>query len=531
MEMSAPSFQAETGFSSRKRWLARADLAASVFLAVYSAALLNIIIFRHPVRIDLTEEGLHSLSDETRAKLDLVREEIRVIVPYYQQPRNAQHIVEGEVLNRAVELLKEFNAEQPLVRLVAKVDIYAEPDRWAGLREEYGLSETDVNRLVLIAGEGKGKGAYRQSLTPADLAIIGERRDAAVAPQIRAFRGERAITGAIVKLVNRDRKKVYFVTGHGEIPLRPGPRGSASGAEALPGLGPLRHDLESSGFEPIELSLLEVRRVPADCALLVVAGPRSAFSPREIDVLERYLLEDGRLFAALSTERTGLEDLLARWGVKARDHRLRARITVPGEEIVRSWVPVGEYNGAHPVTRPFDKVFRFHMLLWTPRPLEITGGQGTFKTEPLFSTGPETDRERFEVLGGGLPPDDATREKGFILATATYPSYSGRPPPGWEERKTRIVVVGASNFLRDVDQHSGVRGGYLSASHRDFFMNALYWLAGDESLLAAGGRDVEKRVLPPMTSELGLFLGLAAIVIFPGVFALLGMGIYFVRRA
>ena len=56
-----------------------------------------------------------------------------------------------------------------------------------------------------------------------------------------------------------------------------------------------------------------------DCNLLIIAGPRTAFSETELQKIDQYLAQGGRLFVLFNyfsiKHPTGLEPILARWGV------------------------------------------------------------------------------------------------------------------------------------------------------------------------------------------------------------------------
>ena len=522
----ASSPAGKSTFSSGRRWGARFHTVASVILVVYIAVTAIIIAYRHPVRYDLTEEGLFSISDETRAKLDLVREEIRVIVAYHYQPGNAQHAATASILQRALDLLKEYNAYQPLVSVVDKVNVFHEPDRWAGLCKQYGLAPSQFNRIIFLAG---ADGELQQSVSPNDLASLEPAPDPSRVPRIRQFRGATAISGAILRLVERERKIVYFTRDHGELPLE-----SEPGRPAM--LGALRRDLAASGYEARELSLEAGEStsvaVPADCDLLVVAGPQRRFSLAELDAIQRYLDKDGRLLVALGSGRTGIEDVLSKWGVEVQDGVLATRIVVPGQQTVRDWVGIARVNGAHAVTQPFVDVPHFGVELLTPRPLRIIGGQRSFLSESLLSSPRDSESRRtFLHRGDDASLRDAEKNGAFTLAAVTRPEKLERPPPGWVERKTRLIVVGAASFLRDYESQTTVYGGYQSFSHRDFFIHCVHWLTGEENLISDGGVETGKRQLPRLAGGLQRFLFVSCVLIFPGIFALVGIGVYFLRRS
>jgi ABC-type uncharacterized transport system involved in gliding motility auxiliary subunit len=515
---------AAASFGQGRRWLDRLNIALMVLLGLYCVAAANAIFFRHPWRIDLTREKLHTLSSETLDRLAAVREPVRVLYPYFL-PRDGNPEIRAHrrVLDRARQLLKEYTARQPLIQEVMEVNVRDEPDRWKRLCDEYNLSPTQWNRFILAAGEGN---VFRQTVTAQDLAVFAPSHDRLLAaPEVKHFRGEKALTGAILRLLSRSTRKVYFTQDRGELVLR-------SRKEAPAALVALRHDLEASGFEARELSLSLLNPIPDDCDLLVIAGPEQPFSSAELDVIERYLLRDGRLLVALGVKPTGIESLLERWGTEVRPGRLRMSMTRPGVEVSDDLVAIETFNAAHPITRPFQQAPHFEVRLWGPRPLKRAGAARLLTTDPLLETAESSARRRFFLAGGdeGASPGERERRGSFVLATATSQEAPDRPPPDWKPRLARIVVVAGASFVRDASDLPEARGGFLSFSHRDFFMNCVHWLVGEEEKPALGPVDQPPQAIR-MTPGIERFLLLSSLVIFPGIFLCLGIFVYFLRRS
>ena len=86
------------------------------------------------------------------------------------------------------------------------------------------------------------------------------------------FKGEDAITSALIRLREARKSKVAFTTGHGEsAPSDLNPSGQ--------GIGIWRARLSSVGCELIDLNLI-ADAIPDDLALLVIAGPKSPVQAR-----------------------------------------------------------------------------------------------------------------------------------------------------------------------------------------------------------------------------------------------------------
>jgi hypothetical protein len=81
----------------------------------------------------------------------------------------------------------------------------------------------------------------------------------------KAFIGEQAVTAAILDVSNPDRKKIYFLVGHGE--LRP------DDVDPARGLSMVRDQLRLRNYDVDTLDLAAARKVPAD-ARSSSASPR-----------------------------------------------------------------------------------------------------------------------------------------------------------------------------------------------------------------------------------------------------------------
>jgi ABC-type uncharacterized transport system involved in gliding motility auxiliary subunit len=91
-----------------------------------------------------------------------------------------------------------------------------------------------------------------------------------------------------------------------------------------------------------------------------------------------------------------------------------------------------------------------------------------------------------------------------------------------EEDKTRIVVVGDSDFANNFFFH-GTGGG-------DFFLNAVNWLTLEEDLIAIRPVDPSERSLRMMTPREVAFVQMTAIFLIPLIIFLIGVGIWWRRR-
>ena len=143
------------------------------------------------------------------------------------------------------------------------------------------------------------------------------------------FRGEEAVTSALIEVTEEKAAICYATTGHGELGVE----------DALPerGMSLLSRQLRNRNFEVRQLNLATVAEVPRDAAMVLIAGPATPFSASENARLKNYLYErNGRVLALLDPGREhGLEPTLADWAIFSPDAELQepdpARRTTDGD--------------------------------------------------------------------------------------------------------------------------------------------------------------------------------------------------------
>jgi hypothetical protein len=500
-------------FAGSKRLWARVRFVVGTFLCFYILVVVNIITFRHPVRFDFTAERVHSLSQATLDKLELVQQEILVVYPQFVQPGNNVNVAELRVLDRTRLLLSEYMARQPLIKMAAEVDVFGDPERWVQILDEFDLEKSQVNRFIFFTGKDQ---SFSQTVTPRDLARFGTPADPVMdIPEIKGYRGERAITDAITRLIGQERRNVYLVQDKGGPTLVP----QASQAQGPGGLNALVHELATEGMDVRPLSLGLVKQIPDDCALLVIAGSFQPYSPDEIRVVDRYLHGGGRLLVTLGPRRTGIEDLLEDWRVKVLDDKVQGQISFPGRKIATFDVPARAFNKLHPITKVFVNVPRFEFTLDRPRPLEPGRMGKGLETTGILEVR-SADKESYYLV-----PDDRTKALpppgNFTVGMVVTQEVPARPPPGFQRLDTRILVIAATSFLTDQS--------FRRASHRDLLMNGVAWLLGEEEKATVSGSEWATRTLPT-DPAISSFLFWVPIFLLPGLFLAVGAFLSFLRR-
>ena len=96
---------------------------------------------------------------------------------------------------------------------------------------------------------------------------------------------EEDVTGAIIRDLKSNTRKVCFLTGGGERQIDDADR---------PGFSHLKDLLSKDDYTTKSISLLEKAEVPSDCTVVVVGGPKSDYQQPEVDALKKYVEGGGR---------------------------------------------------------------------------------------------------------------------------------------------------------------------------------------------------------------------------------------------
>jgi hypothetical protein len=250
--------------------------------------------------------------------------------------------------------------------------------------------------------------------------------------------------------------KAYFLQGHGEPSL------SDSGETDYQKFGAV---LAENYIATEPLQLLGDDAVPDDCNLLIIAGPRTAFSEVELQKIDQYLAQGGRLFMLFNyfsiKHPTGLEPILARWGVNV----IADVVQDPKNTINRQDVYTFNFS-SHPAVNPLTQL-AIDLIL--PRPVSRVDWQNppadAPKVDELAFSGPEST----------LTGDPAAAPRSYPLMAA----IEQKTIPGVANTRgtTRMIVVGDSFFLGNTLIESG--------ANRDFAGYAVNWLL-DRTVLLEG---------------------------------------------
>ena len=274
-------------------------LLLDVVLLLTLLVAINIISAQYFKRIDLTENGQYSLSAETKAHLRSLDQETKIIILF---PKDSNQPELETIHLHLGQLLRSYEAEaiKHAKRLlkIEYIDAFKQRTKAKEIYNRYKI--TDEN-IILVTQEDRF-----QIIRQADLyAVEGN--------AISGFKGENAITSALINVNSKSIQTIYFLEGHGEKDI--------SNNDPHSGLSLLKGFLETKNFQVQTLNLLQKKSVPKDASLIIIPSPQGSIEAFEVELLRRYLSEkNGRMLVFLDPGRIhGLDDLFLDWGVLAQN--------------------------------------------------------------------------------------------------------------------------------------------------------------------------------------------------------------------
>lgn len=495
------------GWGYRRRFITGANVLVSLVLAVVATILVNYLAARHfRYRCDVSRKQFYSLSEKTRHILSTVSGTLTAHIVFGVTSREKEETVRD--IMRLLEAYRQFARRNGSLNLVIeRVDPARDLATIETLKRKFDLRSADV---VLF-----DSGAHSRCVAERDI-VKTESRWATPGTGLRtiktAFCGEREFSSAILSLMEARRPVACFVQGHGEREVDDFTKGS--------GYSDIARALRFENFEIRTTRLTDEPGIPADCDLLVIAGPRRVMYKSEIAALSAYLKSNRSLLCLLDAgQTTGLEPLMAEWAISLPDEMVTDKssglsaLLGPGEELY-----IHNF-GSHPLTENLTV-----MAMSLPRPvlpLEPVGpGANGRDDKPRVSVLASCSEKGWSDADYSTTPrfDPAMDRKGPVpLALAVE-----RGPAGGVKvalKSTRIVVAGDSDF---------VANGRIAGANEDFFINAANWLVERDTLVAVGPKSYEQATLLMNEIQIWQVFMLVTVAI-PGAVALFGIAIWFRR--
>lgn len=453
-------------------------IAQALILFVIVGAL-GFLANRYTKRWDVSEAGVHSISDQTRKVLAQQTQPVEITAFYakLEQP-NARVLLEKY----------QYVSDQ------VKVE-YADPNQRPDLVERYGITPEKIGEGMLFVQIGEESVQVEQP-------------------------NEEKLTNAIVKLTRQGAKKVYFVTGHDERPAE------GKGADGKEGFARAADALRSENYQLETLNLETKAEVPEDADAVIVAGPTLPLRPGDAEKLDRYLARGGAMLAMVDPRaNTDFGAVLSGWGVELGEDAVVDRLqSIFGQAMSPLAVP----SATHEITKDMNEVTMFPMA----RTLTASQVEGA-SFAPIVAGGENAwgERDLDRLFGEGVAErGDTDTPPPVTIGLAGTPKPSAAPPapaaPAEGEapadpKQPRLVVLGDADFASNaaIDAYR----------NRDLFVNSVNWLLGDvESISIRPARSRASRLT--LSAEQFTSIRSLALFVLPELIAVVGVWAWWSRR-
>ena len=468
-----------------RRVISRRVILSAVTAAV-CVVLANLLALRNPAQIVLTQSADHSLSPLTKNVLRSLTNEVRAVVLFDRQ---------ADLFEPVKNLLTEYERTSPKLKLEL-IDIARDPTRAEAVQQELKMSVNSPENRVIFAANNTAKAISQSELSILDFSEFINTREA----RRTHFVGEQLFTSAIAAVTQGRQTKVGFVIGHGEH--------KASDTGGQWGYSKFANILQQKDLHLQEIPLTGTNSIPADCRMLIVAGPRTPYSRDELAKLREFVGTGGSLFTLFnfySLQRpTGLENFLADYHFEIGFNQVSDS---KNEQSGQGGLLLVDDLGSHPITKPILGS-RLQMLL--PRSVGFPEAEND-ESPPgsILAHSSDAGQAVGQIQGN---KGSVEREGKIPLIAAKLHANDGQPP-------ARLVVAGDSLFLGN----SAIEAG----ANRDFASLAVNWLLEREHLLAIAPRTVTEYRIDLSRAEMTSITWLLLLVL-PG--GTLGLGLLWWRR-
>jgi hypothetical protein len=440
-------------FSPWRKWSIGLNVVLIILVVFSVVVMVNYLSRDYFTRFHWSTTSKHQLSPLTLNLLNTLTNKVKVTI-YYDQNEPFYGTV--------VSLLDEYHNRNSRISL-EKVDYLRDAGAAQRIKTDYNLNFPSATNLIIFECEGRKKVLDGNALTHYILEPVPNEKEREFRRKPTAFEGEKMFTEALFAVTTPTLLTAYFLQGHREHPVD----------DTDLGFMKFINITKQNTIIPKPLSLLGTNTVPMDCNLLVIAGPRDALADFELEKIDQYLSQGGRLLALFNAasiskegagESTGLDKILAKWGIEIGTSIIHdPDQTSPnnrGEDVI-----VTDFNPKHPLVNP---LLDSSLFMFRPRAIS--------KLKALPQTADAPKVEELAFTGPNAKAGTSTPQRHSLIVAVEKGAIKGVIT---ERGSTRIVVAGDSVFLTNA--------GLRYPTNRDFAEYALNWLLERTQLLAGLG--------------------------------------------
>ena len=464
-------------------------IATVVVILIVIAAnyLVDYVAERFVLEIDMTSESEYEISEETVQLLQTLTEPITITVL-----ADETDYASDTDLSRLPKVFQRYEQLSKGMVTVKYINAIANPAIFTQYNELGDLSTGDI--IVESAKRYK-------SMDPYNLLEYTASSSDSSSYYLTGLRAEQRLTSAILYVTANKVPKAAYTTGHQET----------TNLEVMDSL------LTSSNYDVSTLSLLQTGEVPSDVDMLIISQPKGDFTPEEIDILDEFMNNGGRMVVTYASDTpvlTNLEEWFSEWGIAYEDQMVY--------DTERCFAGYNMYILPELVTVEglTDNIARnSYAIIPGARSIEILWENDDWRgTQPLMVSSNSAYAKKLtnETTAFEQTEDDETGP--FNVGVLAYQNSMHN----LEATYSYILFLNAG-FVSDTTLET------TSFLNKDYFMAAMNFMSDDSEAVVIESKDLTSTqlVVPGSVKSVIFYL---LIIIIPGVCLVAGIAVWARRR-
>jgi len=450
-----------------------------VTAVIILAVLVNLFVEKLNIQVDMSTEGLYTISEETEKIVGALKDDIKI---YYVAAEGYEDSILSEILKNYDALSDRITVKTIDPALHPKfVSNYSEADEGNTNCVIVENTKTQTSKFIDYNDMIKASldyTTYSQQVTDIDM--------------------EGQITSAIQFVTTEDVPKIYQVSGHGEMEL----------------CSALEVSIDKLNVELDTLSTLTNESIPEDCKMLLIVGPTTDYTEEEVNMIEEYLKNGGSaaIFTNYTTESmTNFESLLAYYGISMVNGYVveQAGNCMAGNPLYA----VPETGSTHDVLASIENTNAFLVFPFS-KGLKQEQVRDTIEYTNVLSTSDGAYTKQSSKIET-FAKEDGDIEGPFELGIIAEETYN--------DTTTKLAVYGSSLALDE----NMVATAQLGNS--DLLMDTINWMVEHETGLNIPTKNVQLKYVTVPQAQ-GVFWVVTLAIIVPVLLLVAGFLVYFRRR-
>lgn len=418
------------------------NMGALILLAAVILVFVNFMAGRYNRTFDFSTTDKFTLSEQSKKILDnLKNDSADVQVKYFYKEGLEGVEANKKIFSNMVKIFQDYSSDARSKIKMEFIEMNSRPK----ITQEFG------------ATKGAGEGFIEYNGQKNRIESQGSSANA-------ANYSEQDFINALIKTTRKEKKKIYFLQGHGER--------DAANEKSETGVSALKQMLEKNSYTVESYNMIEKGGLPMDANVIAIFNPENTFQKHEVNALQDYLNNGGALLLTFDEKNmAGLADLIKLMGIAIEKNYIFNIFNSPSGPVINAQQPTVavQYSPTSEITRFFAS--NSSSVFLRPSSIKLLDIPPTLQVDPLVKS-PEASvaLENFDSQQFNGQPQS------YVLAV---------------EVKGKLKENAANNFSAVVFADTDFLSNQFiyQNSNKDLVLNTLSALAQEKDLIAIAPKE------------------------------------------